>query len=265
MSITRSAGIGDDAVTAACRRLARRTSNQPIADSCPCLVLLPAVLCAQPARENSQEKCASRLRALFERWKNPGLVSNFAQTWKTMTLIFYRRRLVVVCPPWAFLPRLRPLFRAASFLQGIALETNEPRGVLRGLDAQPGMFPSGWKIKLAVAGMPEPFIDDVAQQPVGRPGQVSDFGDQLRAHPMHADQHERLAEAGGFRRLNVDRHPVRDERAQLFELARQFGFRHARADRGFIRPRRIASRGAGGRKGQRSARNCVLLNHRCTL
>ena len=27
--------------------------------------------------------------------------------------------------------------------------------------------------------LPQPFIDDVAQQAVGRPGQVSDFGDKL--------------------------------------------------------------------------------------
>jgi hypothetical protein len=42
--------------------------------------------------------------------------------------------------------------------------------------------------------LPLAFIDDVAQQPVGGPGQVSDLGDQLRPHPMHARKHELRAE-----------------------------------------------------------------------
>jgi hypothetical protein len=50
----------------------------------------------------------------------------------------------------------------------------------------------------------QPFVDDMAQQPVGRPGQVGDFGYQLRPHPMRARKHERRAEPSGFRRRNVD-------------------------------------------------------------
>ena len=50
------------------------------------------------------------------------------------------------------------------------------------------------------------FIDDLAQQIVVGPGQVFDFGDEFRAHPMHAAQNERRAEPAGARRRHVERH-----------------------------------------------------------
>ena len=43
--------------------------------------------------------------------------------------------------------------------------------------------------------MAQPDIDRVAQEVVGRPGQIGDLDDKLRLDPVHARKNERRAEA----------------------------------------------------------------------
>jgi hypothetical protein len=50
---------------------------------------------------------------------------------------------------------------------------------------------------------PQTFLDDLAQQIVGAPGQELHLGDELGPHPMHAAEHEGRAKAARARRLAV--------------------------------------------------------------
>ena len=51
----------------------------------------------------------------------------------------------------------------------------------------------------------EPDINRVSQEPVAGPGQISDFGDELRLNPMHAGKNERRSEAGLAWRRRAER------------------------------------------------------------
>jgi hypothetical protein len=60
----------------------------------------------------------------------------------------------------------------------------------------------------------QPFIDDLAQEIILRPGQELDLGDQLRPHPMDPRQNQRRAEPGRARRRHVEQHLGDGERLQ---------------------------------------------------
>jgi hypothetical protein len=59
------------------------------------------------------------------------------------------------------------------------------------------------------------LVDHLAKQVVLRPGQILDFGDKLRPHPMHAAQDERGAEPAGARRRDNERHLRSSQRLQV--------------------------------------------------
>jgi hypothetical protein len=66
----------------------------------------------------------------------------------------------------------------------------------------------------------------MAQEVVGRPGQIGDLGDQLRLDPMNAGQNKRRAETGLARRQYVEGRRLAGERV---ETAPEIGEKSATA------------------------------------
>src|ERR1700730_9327358 len=58
------------------------------------------------------------------------------------------------------------------------------------------------------------LVNHLPQQVVFGPGEITDLGDQLGPHPMHAAEHQGRAEPAGARRRDLERHIGRSEGPQ---------------------------------------------------
>lgn len=81
-------------------------------------------------------------------------------------------------------------------------------------------FPCGFVFSLSLVG-------HLAQQVILRPGEVSRFHDQFRAHPVHAGKFERRTKAALARWRLMQRH-LRDLQG-LQQCRQAFEFRHGNA------------------------------------